>query len=281
MNILVVAKDNIGKGKASVRLLKSLLDKKKISYQVVKYDEVEDFYDDIHNQKYKNTFDLLLSFGGDGTILKSARIARKLDIPILGVNVGTIGFLTTINDFSNLDAAISLIKNKKYKYEERSMIEVNVLRSGKKIFKAYAVNETTLMTLNLSKIGKYKLLIGKDKSIFTELSADGVIVATPTGSTAHSLSAGGPIVLPSVNCLIITPLYPHTLNQRSFVINDDKELYIEVINSNQVVDVDGRVDFELEINDVVVIKRMKKTIKYIIFNNDNYLNNIRKKIKAL
>ena len=281
MNILVVAKDNIGKGKASVRLLKSLLDKKKISYQVVKYDEVEDFYDDIHNQKYKNTFDLLLSFGGDGTILKSARIARKLDIPILGVNVGTIGFLTTINDFSNLDAAISLIKNKKYKYEERSMIEVNVLRSGKKIFKAYAVNETTLMTLNLSKIGKYKLLIGKDKSIFTELSADGVIVATPTGSTAHSLSAGGPIVSPSVNCLIITPLYPHTLNQRSFVINDDKELYIEVINSNQVVDVDGRVDFELEINDVVVIKRMKKTIKYIIFNNDNYLNNIRKKIKAL
>ena len=281
MNILVVAKDNIGKGKASVRLLKSLLDKKKISYQVVKYDEVEDFYDEIHNQKYKNTFDLLLSFGGDGTILKSARIARKLDIPILGVNVGTIGFLTTINDFSNLDAAISLIKNKKYKYEERSMIEVNVLRSGKKIFKAYAVNETTLMTSNLSKIGKYKLLIGKDKSIFTELSADGVIVATPTGSTAHSLSAGGPIVSPSVNCLIITPLYPHTLNQRSFVINDDKELHIEVINSNQVVDVDGRVDFELEINDVVVIKRMKKTIKYIIFNNDNYLNNIRKKIKAL
>ena len=281
MNILVISKENIKKGKASIKLLQSLLDKKKINYKIVKYDEVEDYYNEIHDKKFKNNFDLLLSFGGDGTILKSARIARKLDIPILGVNVGTVGFLTTINDFSNLDSALDMIKNKKCEYEDRSMIEVDVLRDNKEIFKAYAVNEATLMTSNLSKIGKYRILIGKEKNIFTELSADGVIVATPTGSTAHSLSAGGPIVSPSVNCMIITPLYPHTLNQRSFVINDDKELYIEVINNSQVVDVDGRITCELKKNDVIVIKRMKKTVKYIVFEKDNYLNNIREKIKAL
>jgi NAD+ kinase len=281
MNILVVTKNNISKGKATVKSLKALLDKKKVKYQIITFNEVEEFYNEIHDKNYKNNFDLLLSFGGDGTILKSARIARKLDIPILGVNAGTIGFLTSVNDFEELDTAIDKIKNKKYLFEERSMIEAKVLRKGEEVFKAYAVNEATFMTSSLSKMGKYKILIGEERSLFTELNADGVIVATPTGSTAHSLSAGGPIVSPSVNCLIITPLYPHTLNQRSFVINDHKELSINIMANAQQVDIDGRISFELNKEDEVVIKRLKKTIKYIVFKNNNFLNTIKDKIRAL
>ena len=281
MNILVVTKNNISKGKVTVKTLKSLLEKKKINYQIITFDEVEDFYNAIHDNNFKNNFDLLLSFGGDGTILKSARIARKLDIPILGVNAGTIGFLTSVNDFGDLEVAIDRIKKKDYLFEERSMIEAKVIRAEEEVFKAYAVNEATLMTSSLSKIGKYKMFIGEERSLFTELNADGVIVATPTGSTAHSLSAGGPIVSPSVNCLIITPLYPHTLNQRSFVINDNKELCISILANKQVVDIDGRVSFELKKEDEVVIKRLKKTIKYIVFKNNNFLNTIKDKIKAL
>lgn len=281
MNILVVAKYNISKGKATVKSLKTLLDKKRIKYQIITFNEVEEFYNEIHDKNYKNNFDLLLSFGGDGTILKSARIARKLDIPILGVNAGTIGFLTSVNDFKELDAAIDKIKNKNYLFEERSMIEVRVLRKEEEVFKAYAVNEATFMTSSLSKMGKYKILIGEERSLFTELNADGVIVATPTGSTAHSLSAGGPIVSPSVNCLIITPLYPHTLNQRSFVINDHKELSINIMANTQEVDIDGRISFELNKEDEVVIKKLKKTIKYIVFKNNNFLNTIKDRIRAL
>lgn len=281
MNILVVTKNNISKGKVTVKSLKSLLDKKKIKHQIITFDKVEDFYNKIHEKNFKNNFDLLLSFGGDGTILKSARIARKLDIPILGVNAGTIGFLTSVNDFGDLEVAIDRIKKKDYLFEERSMIEAKVIRDEEEVFKAYAVNEATLMTASLSKIGKYKMFIGEERSLFTELNADGVIVATPTGSTAHSLSAGGPIVSPSVNCLIITPLYPHTLNQRSFVINDNKELCISIMANKQVVDIDGRVSFELKKEDDVVIKRLKKTIKYIVFKNNNFLNTIKDKIKAL
>lgn len=281
MNILVVTKNNISKGKATVKSLKALLDKKKVKYQIITFNEVEEFYNEIHDKNYKNNFDLLLSFGGDGTILKSARIARKLDIPILGVNAGTIGFLTSVNDFKELDAAIDKIKNRNYLFEERNMIEVRVLRKGEEVFKAYAVNEATFMTSSLSKMGKYKILIGEERSLFTELNADGVIVATPTGSTAHSLSAGGPIVSPSVNCLIITPLYPHTLNQRSFVINDHKELSINIMVNAQQVDIDGRISFELNKEDEVVIKRLKKTIKYIVFKNNNFLNTIKDKIRAL
>lgn len=281
MNILVVAKNNISKGKATVKSLKALLDKKRVKYQIITFNEVEEFYNEIHDKNYKNNFDLLLSFGGDGTILKSARIARKLDVPILGVNAGTIGFLTSVNDFKELDAAIDKIKNKNYLFEERSMIEVRVLRKEEEVFKAYAVNEATFMTSSLSKMGKYKILIGEERSLFTELNADGVIVATPTGSTAHSLSAGGPIVSPSVNCLIITPLYPHTLNQRSFVINDHKELSINIMANTQEVDIDGRISFELNKEDEVVVKRLKKTIKYIVFKNNNFLNTIKDKIRAL
>lgn len=281
MKILVVSKNNISKNKGTVKSLKSLLDKKKLSYEIVPFDEVEDFYNKIHDKKYKNTFDLLLSFGGDGTILKSARIARKLDIPILGVNVGTIGFLTSINEFSELDAALDKVIDGKCIYEERSMMEVEVFRDNKEVFKSYAVNEATFVTSNICKIGKYRILVGKEKTIFTEVSADGVIIATPTGSTAHSLSAGGPIVSPDVHCLIITPLYPHTLNQRSFVISDEKELYIDVLNDKQVIDIDGRIDFDLEIDDVVMIKKLKRTIKYIAFKENNFLNNIKEKIRAL
>lgn len=281
MNILVVAKNNISKGKATVKSLKALLDKKRVKHQIITFNEVEEFYNEIHDKNYKNNFDLLLSFGGDGTILKSARIARKLDIPILGVNAGTIGFLTSVNDFKELDAAIDKIKNKNYLFEERSMIEVRVLRKEEEVFKAYAVNEATFMTSSLSKMGKYKILIGEERSLFTELNADGVIVATPTGSTAHSLSAGGPIVSPSVNCLIITPLYPHTLNQRSFVINDHKELSINIMANTQEVDIDGRISFELNKEDEVVIKKLKKTVKYIVFKNNNFLNTIKDKIRAL
>lgn len=281
MNILVVTKNNISKGKVTVKSLKSLLDKKKISHQIITFDEVENFYDEIHNKNFKNNFDMLLSFGGDGTILKSARIARKLDIPILGVNAGTIGFLTSVNNFEDLETAIDKIKKNDYLFEERSMIEVRVIRDEEEVFKAYAVNEATFMTSSLSKMGKYKMFIGEEKSLFTELNADGVIVATPTGSTAHSLSAGGPIVSPSVNCLIITPLYPHTLNQRSFVINDNKELCISIMANKQEVDIDGRVSFELQKDDEVVIKRLKKTIKYIVFKSNNFLNTIKDKIKAL
>ncbi|MBR0038926.1 MAG: NAD(+)/NADH kinase [Lachnospiraceae bacterium] len=281
MNILVVTKNNISKGKVTVKSLKSLLDKKKINHQIITFDEVENFYDEIHNKNYKNNFDMLLSFGGDGTILKSARIARKLDIPILGVNAGTIGFLTSVNNFEDLETAIDKIKKNDYLFEERSMIEVRVIRDEEEVFKAYAVNEATFMTSSLSKMGKYKMFIGEEKSLFTELNADGVIVATPTGSTAHSLSAGGPIVSPSVNCLIITPLYPHTLNQRSFVINDNKELCISIMANKQEVDIDGRVNFELQKDDEVVIKRLKKTIKYIVFKSNNFLNTIKDKIKAL
>ena len=281
MKVLLVAKNNINKAKANLKSLLKMLDNKKMSYQVIEYDKVDEFYDEIHSKSYKNAFDILISFGGDGTILKSARIARKLDIPIVGINAGTVGFLTSINDFKDVGPLLDRIKKKDFMYEERSMLDVSVIRDGKSIFTSYAVNEVTIKALNVCKMGKYKLYVGEEKSLFTEYSADGIVIATPTGSTAHSLSLGGPIVSPDVNCFIITAIYPHTLNQRSIVLNGDKSIYVDVMKDLQIVDVDGRIDLELKKNDLVKVSRLKKMVKYIIFEKNNFLLNIKNKIKAI
>lgn len=281
MNALIVKKVNISKKKDKISYLLESLNKYKASYTVIDYNEVEDFYKRIHSKNYKNNYNILISFGGDGTILKSARIARKLKIPILGINAGTIGFLTAVNNLENIDNAIKRIVDKDYNYIDRSMLDVKVYRDCKIIFNSYAVNEATITTINISKISKYKLFLGKENNILTELSADGVIISTPTGSTAHSFSAGGPIVLYDVNCFIITPICPFTLNQRSYVVNSKKSVNVEVLSNEQFVDVDGRINFDLVLGDKVVITELKNKVKYIAFENNTFFENIRNKIKAL
>ena len=280
MKALVIPKNNIS-NKASVKTFLKILDGENVKYEVIPFDEVDAFYDEIHKKNLKNSFDILISYGGDGTILKSARIARKLDIPILGINAGNIGFLTVINDLKNAKLAIQNIKRNKYLCEERSMLDVEIVRDNKKVFNSYAVNEATITSINICKMGKYKLLVGKEKKLFTEYSSDGIIVATPTGSTAHSLSMGGPIVSPDVNCFIITAIYPHTLNQRSIVISGNEDLYIEIQRDGQIVDIDGRIEFELKEKDIIKLSRLKKTVKYIIFEENSFLVNIKNKIKAI
>ncbi len=281
MNALIVKKVNITKKKDKICYLLESLKKYKVSYTIIDYNEVEDFYKIIHNKNFKNNFNILISFGGDGTILKSARIARKLKIPILGVNAGTIGFLTAVNDLNDIDEAIKKLVNKDYNFIDRSMLDVKVYREGKMIFNSYAVNEATITTINISKISKYKLFLGKENNTLTELSADGVIIATPTGSTAHSFSAGGPIVLYDVNCFIITPICPFTLNQRSYVVNSKKSVNVEVLNNGQFVDIDGRINCDLLLGDKVVITELKNKVKYIELQNNTFFENIRNKIKAL
>jgi len=150
MKVLIVSKKNIDHSKGDIVTLQKILDKNKFEYQSIGYDDIEEFYNLIHKENFKNTFKLLISFGGDGTILKAARIARKLDIPILGINAGTVGFLTSVNDMNDVDEAINNIKHNKYSFENRYMLKVEVKRGKKSILKSYAVNEATIATNNLA-----------------------------------------------------------------------------------------------------------------------------------
>lgn len=279
MKALIIKREKI-KNTDLKKLLISL-DKKNVKYELVEYNTVDEFYNDIHKKDFVNTYNILISLGGDGTILKSARVARKLNIPILGINVGTLGFLTSINDLKNIDTYVDLLIKKKYNLEERSMLNVEVFRESDNIFLSYAVNEATITTQNLRKIGKYNVSIGSIENVFNEYRADGLIIASPTGSTAHSLSAGGPIVAPDVNCFIISAICPHAFNQRSIVVNGDSDIYVSILNEEQIVDIDGRVTCDLMKDDVVKISKLKKTVKYIVFNDNNFLNNIKNKIKSI
>ena len=281
MKVLIVSKKNIDHSKGDIVTLQKILDKNKFEYQSIGYDDIEEFYNLIHKENFKNTFELLISFGGDGTILKAARIARKLDIPILGINAGTVGFLTSVNDMNDVDEAINNIKHNKYSFENRYMLKVEVKRGKKSILKSYAVNEATIATNNLAKIGKYKVAIEDLNKPFNEYRADGLIVASPTGSTAHSLSVGGPIVAPDVNCILITAIFPHAFNQRSLVVNGDETVYIENLSDHQILDIDGRVSIDLNKNDIIIVSKLKKVIKYIVFEKNNFFANVKNKIKRI
>ena len=279
MKLLIIKKSKI---KATdLNKFTNILKSSKCEFDIVDYSEVEDFYNLIHKKNFKSDYDILVSFGGDGTILKAARVARKLDIPILGINVGTIGFLTSINSIKQLKEYFGRVLNNDYIYEDRYMLCIEVYRNGKSIFKSYAVNEATFTSYNLRKMGKYDVRIGSPENEFNEYRADGLIVSSPTGSTAHSLSAGGPIVEPSVNCFILTAICPHAFNERSIVISDKKNVYIKILNDGQLVDVDGRIETSLNVNDIVKVSKLKKAIKYIVFDNNNFLNNIKSKIRNI
>ena len=279
MKVLIIKKEKIKK--SDLAKFTNNLKSKKCAFDIVDYSEVEDFYDLIHKKGFKNSYNILVSFGGDGTILKAARVASKLDIPILGINVGTIGFLTSINDLRQLKTYFEKFLNGEYLYEDRYMLCINVYRKDKLIFKSYAVNEATLTSYNLRKMGKYDVRIGDIENEFNEYRADGLIVSSPTGSTAHSLSAGGPIVEPSVNCFILTAICPHAFNERSIIISDKKNVYIKILNDGQLIDIDGRIETGLNVDDIVKISKLKKPIKYIVFDNNNFLNNIKSKIRNI
>lgn len=281
MKVLIVSKE-FNETDISVDILIKSLKKYDILYDVIVYSQVEEFYDKIHNDGFVNVYDILISFGGDGTILKSARIARKLDIPILGINAGTIGFLASFNINEDIDKYLEKYKKNDYEIIERSMLSSKVYRNDEEIFNAYAVNETTLMTSNLAYMGKYEAFLGSlTTASFNEFRADGLIIATPTGSTGHSLSAGGPLVSPDVNCFILTAICPHAFNQRSIIISDDKEIFIKINSKYQMIDVDGRCSKVLEKGDIIKINKLPKSVKYIVFEKNHFINNIKNKIRSI
>lgn len=280
MKALLITK-NVNNKNSELKKITKVLDVKKISFDIVTLSEVDSFYEEIHKKNYKGKYDFLISFGGDGTILKSARVARKLSLPIFGINAGTIGFLTSLSDLKEIGKFLDKIKKKNIIYEKRFMLDVKVIRNKKTVFNSYAVNEATITTSNIAKMGTYEVSIGKDQEIFNEYRADGLIISSPTGSTGHSLSAGGPIVAPDVNCFIITAICPHAFNQRSIIVNDKKDIYIKNIRDGQIIDIDGRINFELYAGDNIKVSRLDKEINFITFEENHFIKNIKRKIRNI
>ena len=249
---------------------------------------IKDILKDVQVKCYKDSeglekeesrnLDLVISFGGDGTILRTARALSNYQVPILGVNIGNLGFLTEV-ERGDFESAIRKLQNEEYNIEERMML--NCVVSNDKGTREYvALNDIVIAKGTLARIVKYNIEI--DDKHYTEFTGDGVIIATPTGSTAYSLSAGGPIIYPSLSLITITPICPHTLGARTMVIGAESKVSIDVMKKyeNVYLTVDGQEAFELDDMDKISITMAYLKCKLVKFEDYDYFNVLRKKITS-
>ena len=197
--------------------------------------------------------DMLVCFGGDGTILHAAKDASVCGVPILGVNLGTMGFMVELEQ--NELSLLSKVAAGKYTVESRMMLDVAVLRDGKQVFSDLAFNDAAVTKGAIARMVELEIY-GDDVQI-TGFSADGVVVSTPTGSTAYSMSAGGPIVEPTAENIIVTPICPHALSARSFVLGRERQVSVRLKRGSRrtaYLSVDGGRAVNLAAGDVIRIK---------------------------
>lgn len=247
----------------------------KIVIQYLKEKGVDAFY--IDNEKDLSN-SIILSFGGDGTLLKAFQYAYKYDSPILGINLGGLGFLTDVEKEDVFDAIEKLI-NGKFKIETRKVLECEIIREGKTLGKYFAFNDFVISKDTLSQIITVEIFID-GVSVF-KMKGDGVIVSTPNGSTAYSLSAGGPILSPKCDAYILTTLYSHKLTARPVVLSKEEKLSIKIVDEESKVFFieDGIKREDLIKNDHLVFRLSDRDAKLIRLKEKNFYLVVNSKFK--
>ena len=229
-------------------------------------------------QNFFKKVDLIISLGGDGTLLRAARLAAIEDIPVFGINLGGLGFLTQIGT-DDLGKSLEKLYQEKYFLNERMMLDCSVRRKNKKIKKFIALNDIVIGKGAFARIICLATYINNDYVV--TYSADGLVISTSTGSTAYSLSAGGPIVNPSINSMILTPICPHTLSARPLIIgeNDQVRVTLELDEEEVMVTIDGQEGFVLQAKDEVIAKKSNHKTKLITFGEKSFYAILREKLR--
>lgn len=230
-----------------------------------------------HYKDLDQTFNLMFTLGGDGTILRAVTYIRNINIPILGINTGRLGFLATINK-NTIKESVALILKGEYTLQERTLLSVKTIPKSKEIDEInFALNEITIARKNTtSMIG---VTTNLNNEYLTNYWADGLIIATPTGSTGYSLSCNGPVIAPDSKNLVITPIAPHNLNARPMVISDETTIQLEVDSREKdfLISLDSRIATVPQ-NTTVFLEKAPFTIKSIIPNNQSFLQTLRSKL---
>jgi NAD+ kinase len=228
-------------------------------------------------EKIPSKSDIIVVFGGDGTLLSVARLVGDSGVPILGVNLGSLGFITELSR-DELSDSIDMIFSKKCCFEERIMLLADVHRGGKKVIQNNAFNDVVLHKSALSRM--FEIDIRINNQYVTTFRVDGLIVSTPTGSTGHSLSAGGPIMYPTLESFLMTPICPHTLTSRPIVLPDTFILDAGIKNGEDIyLTLDGQEGFPLKVNDKVRIRKADYKTKFLVLHNRDYFRILRTKLK--
>lgn len=222
--------------------------------------------------------DLVIVMGGDGTLLAAARSVAKDKIPILAVNLGSLGFLTEV-PVSELYATFEAVEQNKVTRETRSTLQCCVMRKGQCVEEYLALNDAVLTKGSIARMTEVDVSV--DGQFVVNLKADGVIISTPTGSTAYSLAAGGPILEPSVEALIVTPVSPHSLTQRPLVVRDSAEISLTVLGAPDEVflTVDGQVGMPVLEGDKIVCKKSAHQVQLLRLSKRTFFEVLRTKLK--
>ena len=219
--------------------------------------------------------EIAVVLGGDGTILRAAEIVRGTGIPILGINLGNVGFLAEISR-PTVDETLAAIVNKSYRGEERLSIAYRVIRDGEQVTSGWAFNETTI---ERSQSQMVELFVNIDSRPLSRWGCDGVICATPTGSTAYAFSAGGPVVWPEVSAFILLPLAAHALFAKPMVISPSSEIGIDVISRDALLSADGMRKFALQQGDRVILSKDLTQISIVHIESATFTDRLVAKFK--
>ncbi|BAF59379.1 MAG: NAD(+)/NADH kinase [Pelotomaculum sp.] len=221
----------------------------------------------------------MLVLGGDGTLLRTARRVAFSGTPVIGINLGHLGFLTEI-DIPDTFPSLRKLLDGQYYIEERMMLEARVIRQGAAVEKLLGLNDAVITKGAFARISYFEMYVN-DEYVNT-YSADGIIIASPTGSTAYSLSAGGPVVTPELDLMLITPICPHTLWARPMVIAPDSVVRVDVLKGGGeiMLTMDGQHGFSLRRNDQVVVRRAEKRARFIRLKSRDFFTVLRKKLEG-
>ena len=252
MKIAIVTNKKVENTKSVLSKLENELVKNALDYEIIDIDSL------------KSGYDFICVIGGDGTILKTARYYAEFDTPILGINLGRLGFLSQ-SGTSEIEKVVEHIKNKSYKVQDRIM-----LKSGDFV----ALNDFVIKGCSCTRTSKFSLRIN-DKFV-CDYIADGIIISTPTGSTAYGLSAGGPILCPDIDCLVVVPICPHTLNARPLVVPSNEVITVKTSDKLLSVAIDG---FETEeCVEKITIKAAERKAKLAFLKQGRFYEVLRDKL---
>ena len=234
--------------------------------------------DQVESEQIAANADLVLVLGGDGTMIAAARLMGHAEVPVLGINYGGLGYLAEFR-IEEIYGALESILAGNYRLDRRVMLAVDLLRGDETITSNRVLNDVVINKSALARIIEIEAYL--NQQFVNSFRADGLIVSTPTGSTAYNLSAGGPVIFPSMNAVVITPICPFTLSNRPIVVPDDAtvELRLKTNQEDVTLTLDGQVGFDLKVEDRVMIHKSETTFNLVQPTNRNYFDVLRDKLR--
>ena len=235
-------------------------------------------FNKVSREEIGKTCDLVIVVGGDGTILDAARSMAHTNVPLVGINVGRLGFLADISP-NELELSLEEILDGSYREEQRILLEMQVIRNEKVIFEGDAFNDVVIHIRDVARMIEFETRI--DNEFVNHQRADGIVISTPTGSTAYALSSGGPILHATLDVMTLVPISPHTLSSRPLVINADSQIKILICNTKDGIaqaTCDGHLSTDVHVGDHIKVKRKSDKITLLHPKHHNYFEILREKL---